>query len=123
MSFLDIYVLEAVLNGILLGGVLGLLALGLNLIFGVIDVVWIAYAELVMVGMYVIYWLYTFGVPIVVAGLAAIVVVGILGIAVHKLLIAPILNTPAINQLLVTGGLLFFLQGLATLLFSTDFRN
>jgi branched-chain amino acid transport system permease protein len=42
MPFLDIYVLEAVLNGILLGGVLGLLALGLNLIFGVIDVVWIS---------------------------------------------------------------------------------
>ena len=43
----DIYLLEAVVNGILLGGVLALLALGLNLIFGVIDVTWICYAELV----------------------------------------------------------------------------
>ena len=49
---LDIFFLEAVLNGILLAGLLALLALGLNLIFGVIDVVWICYAELVMVGMY-----------------------------------------------------------------------
>src|SRR5262249_11272726 len=55
---MDIYLLEAVINGILLGGVLALLALGLNLIFGVIDVVWIAYADLVMCGMYVIFWLY-----------------------------------------------------------------
>jgi hypothetical protein len=35
---MDIYLLEAIINGILLGGVLALLALGLNLIFGVIDV-------------------------------------------------------------------------------------
>src|SRR5271165_2593615 len=55
----DIYLLEAVINGVLLGGVLALLALGLNLIFGVIDVVWICYAELIMLGMYGMYYLYT----------------------------------------------------------------
>jgi branched-chain amino acid transport system permease protein len=38
-----ILVAEAAINGILLGGVLALLALGLNLIFGVVDIVWIAY--------------------------------------------------------------------------------
>ena len=53
VAAMDIYLLEAIINGILLGGVLALLALGLNLIFGVIDVVWIAYADLVMCGMYV----------------------------------------------------------------------
>ena len=52
VDIFDIYLLEAVINGILLGGVLALLALGLNLIFGVIDVVWICYAELIMIGMY-----------------------------------------------------------------------
>ena len=36
-----IFLVEAVVNGILLGGVLALLALGLNLIFGVLDIVWI----------------------------------------------------------------------------------
>jgi hypothetical protein len=41
-----------VINGLLLGGILALLALGLNLIFGVIDVVWICYAEMIMIGMY-----------------------------------------------------------------------
>ncbi|HVD83294.1 MAG TPA: branched-chain amino acid ABC transporter permease, partial [Bradyrhizobium sp.] len=41
MDFFDIYLLEAMVNGILLGGLLALLALGLNLIFGVIDVTWI----------------------------------------------------------------------------------
>jgi branched-chain amino acid transport system permease protein len=59
MNVFDIYLLEALINGVLLGGVLALLSLGLNLIFGVIDVVWICYAELIMLGMYGMYFLYT----------------------------------------------------------------
>ena len=121
---MDIFLLEAIINGLLLGGVLALLALGLNLIFGVIDVVWIAYAELIMVGMYAIYWLHVYYQwPLLLAGLAAIVLVAGLGVLVHLLIIEPILHTAPINQLLATGGLLFFLQSFATLLFGTDFRN
>src|SRR5262249_62392996 len=113
-----------VINGILLGGVLALLALGLNLIFGVIDVVWIAYADLVMCGMYVIFWLYAdLGWPLPLACLAAIIGVAALGVLVHLLIIAPILGSAPINQLLATGGLLYFLQSFATLIFTTDFRN
>lgn len=121
---MDIYLVEAIINGILLGGVLALLALGLNLIFGVVDVVWIAYAEMVMVGMYVIYWLHAYyGWPLPLACLVAVIGVGLLGILVHLLIIQPILGSAPINQLLATGGLLFFLQSFATLLFGTDFRN
>jgi branched-chain amino acid transport system permease protein len=121
---MDIFLLEAVVDGLLLGGVLALLALGLNLIFGVIDVVWICYVELVMCGMYAVYWLYAyFGVPFLLACLAAIIVVAVLGLLVHRLIIEPVLSFAPINQLLATGGLLFFLQSFATLLFSTDFRN
>ena len=120
----DIYLLEAMLNGVLLGGVLALLALGLNLIFGVIDVVWICYAELVMCGMYAIYWLSAyFGWPFPIACLVAIAGVAGLGVLLHLVVIEPILNSAPINQLLATGGMLFFLQSLATLLFGTDFRN
>ncbi|MBV8755304.1 MAG: branched-chain amino acid ABC transporter permease [Hyphomicrobiales bacterium] len=120
---MDIYLLEAVINGLLLGGVLALLALGLNLIFGVIDVVWIAYADLVMCGMYAVYWLHVAGWPLWAASLAAIAGVAVLGVLVHVLIIAPVLRAPPINQLLATGGLLFFLQSFTTLLFGTDFRN
>lgn len=120
----DIFLLEAILNGVLLGGVLGLLALGLNLIFGVIDVVWICYAELVMLGMYTVYFLHvTYGLPILVACLGAVIVVGVLGALLHYLVIRPVLQSEPINQLLVTGGVLFFLQSLATLMFGIEFRN
>src|SRR5215467_2211552 len=121
---MDIFLLEAAINGLLLAGVLALLTLGLNLIFGVIDVVWIAYADLVMCGMYVVYWLnIAFGWPLALACAIAIVAVAALGALVHLLIIAPILGSAPINQLLATGGLLFFLQSFATLLFGTEFRN
>jgi len=42
---------------------------------------------------------------------------------VHILIISPILSSPPINQLLATGGLLFFIQSFATLLWSTDHRS
>src|SRR5262245_15480581 len=121
---MDIYLIEAMINGILLGGVLALLALGLNLIFGVVDVVWISYADIVMCGMYAIYFLYAqSGLPLPLACLIGIAGSACLGVLVHKLIISPVLDSPPLNQLLATGGLLFFLQSFATLLFGTDFRN
>ncbi len=124
MPIFDIYLLEALINGILLGGVLALLALGLNLIFGVIDVVWICYAELIMIGMYAIYFLFTvYHLPFPLAALIAVAAVGVLGVLLHYLVIEPLLNAAPINQLLATGGVLFFLQSAATVAFGIDFRN
>lgn len=125
MDFLfSIEMAEAVINGILLGGLLALLALGLNLIFGVIDVTWICYAELIMVGMYGMYFLVTvYGVPIPLAVIACIALVAALGMALHYIVIEPLLNAPPINQLLATGGVLFFLQSFATVAFGIEFRN
>ncbi|KAB2910668.1 MAG: branched-chain amino acid ABC transporter permease [Hyphomicrobiaceae bacterium] len=120
---LDIFFLEAVVNGLLLAGLLALLALGLNLIFGVIDVVWICYAELVMVGMYGINYAYKGGMPFLVAALFGIVLVAIAGALLHFLVIRPVLETPPINQLLVTGGVLFLLQAAATMAFGIEFKN
>jgi branched-chain amino acid transport system permease protein len=119
-----VFILEAVINGILLGGVLALLALGLNLIFGVIDIVWIAYVDLVMLCMYSMYFMVTvYHWPIVLAGLGSVALGAVLGLLVHILIISPILSSPPVNQLLATGGLLFFLQSFATLLWSTDHRS
>jgi len=124
LGIFDIYFFEALLNGVLLGGVFALLAPGLNLVFGVIDVVWICYAELIMLGMYGMYFLYvTYHLPFVLAALICIAGVGVLGVVLHVVVIQPLLGTPPINQLLATGGVLFFLQSAATVMFGIDFRN
>src|SRR5229473_3934775 len=124
MEVFDIFLMEAILNGLLLGGLLALLSLGLNLIFGVIDVVWICYAELIMCGMYAVYYLHVqYHWPLVLAMLAAIAIVALLGLILHQFVIRPVLSAEPINQLLVTGGVLFFLQAAATLVFGIEFRN
>jgi branched-chain amino acid transport system permease protein len=124
MDFFDIFLVEAIVNGLLLGGLLALLALGLNLIFGVIDVVWICYAELIMVGMYAIWWMHTVqGAPLWLAFAFGIALVAVLGAALHHFIIRPVLSAEPINQLLVTGGVLFFLQAAATVTFGVEFRN
>ena len=120
----DVFLLESVLNGLLLGGLLALLSLGLNLIFGVIDVVWICYAELIMVGMYAVYYFHVvFGWPLIPAMLAGVAIVAVCGAALHYFVIRPVLGAEPINQLLVTGGVLFFLQAAATLVFGIEFKN
>ena len=124
MDVFDIFLLEAVLNGILLGGLLALLSLGLNLIFGVIDVVWICYAEMIMIGMYAVWLLHVkYAWPLLAAMAAGVVIVALLGALLHRFVIKPVLAAEPINQLLVTGGVLFFLQAAATLAFGIEFRN
>ena len=124
MEVFDIFLLEAVLNGILLGGLLALLSLGLNLIFGVIDVVWICYAEMIMIGMYAVYVLHVqLHWPLLAAMAAGVAAVALLGAVMHRFIIKPVLTAEPINQLLVTGGVLFFLQAAATLAFGIEFRN
>ena len=119
-----IFLAEAAINGILLGGILALLALGLNLIFGVIDIVWIAYVDLVMLCMYAVYFLEP-GLRLADLGRRA-------GVARPRR--APRRRrpppdhhadprSPPINQLLATGGLLFFIQSFATFLWTTDHRS
>jgi branched-chain amino acid transport system permease protein len=121
---MDPFLLEALVNGVLLGGVFALPVLGLNLVFGVVDVIWLCYAELVMVGMYAVWFLHTqAGWPLALAFAAGMPVVAALGVLLHLLVVRPLLGAPPINQVLATGGVLFVLQGGATLVFSTDFRS
>lgn len=121
---MDPFLLEAIVNGILLGGVFALPVLGLNLVFGVVDVVWLCYAELVMVGMYCVWFLHTqAGWPLLAAFAVCLPVVAVLGLLLHQLVVRPLLGSPPITQVLATGGVLFILQGAAMLTFGTDFRS
>src|SRR3979490_2859133 len=109
MDIFDIFLLEAIVNGVLLGGILALLALGLNLIFGVIDVVWICFSELTMIGMYTAFYLPVyFARPLWLAFPGCILVGVALGVTLPHFVIRPVLAAEPINQLLVTGGVLFF---------------
>lgn len=115
------FFLQAALNGLLLGLVYGLVALGLSMIWGVTDIVNLAHTEYLMLGMYATYWLWALGridplysVPLVVP------VFFLLGYLTYRLLIRHILNAPMVTQIFATFGLLFFLRYGAFAAFGPD---
>ena len=123
-ALFSIFFIETLINGLLLGGLFALLSLGLNLIFGVIDVVWICYAEIIMLGMYTIFFLHVeSGMPFVFAAVAGVAATSLLGWLTHRLVIGYLLDAEPINQLLATGGLLFLFQGAAMVVFGIEFKN
>jgi len=117
-----ILLLNAFANGILYGGVLALLAFGMNLIFGVLNVIHLAYGQCVMVGLYVIYVLTVMlGIPLLLSCLIAIAVSSILGVLIHLLTVRPLLKAQLLNQLIALVGVMIVLENLALAIFGGDF--
>ncbi|MGH2397797.1 MAG: ABC transporter permease subunit, partial [bacterium] len=103
--------LQAVINGVVLGLVYALVALGLSFIWGVMDVVNLAHAEYLMLSMYLTYWLWALGridpvfsVPIVVP------LFFLFGWLTYHVLIRHILRAPMVTQIFASFGLLFVLR-------------
>ena len=119
--------LQAVVSGLLMGLVYALVAAGLNLIFGLMDIVNFAHGELLMVAMYVTFVLAsTLGLdPLVQLPIVA-AVLGLTGVAIYRGLISRALGVPfnrGMVQIFVTFGLAIFIRGAAQLAFGGDFRT
>jgi branched-chain amino acid transport system permease protein len=98
--------------GILLGGIYGLVSIGLNLIFGVVRIVNFAQGELVMFGMYGSYFAYTYwGLNPYLSVFIVAPAVGLIGMAIQRLVIQPLTDEPNM-QIFATFGLLMFFQNL-----------
>ena len=95
--------------GLLLGGTYALVAVGLNLVFGVVRVINFAHGELVMLGMYGAYVAYQLGLDPYLSVLIVAPLMALLGLAIQRLLIQP-LQTEPMMQVFVTFGLLLLLQ-------------
>jgi branched-chain amino acid transport system permease protein len=117
-------VLSSLVNGILLGGLYALVALGLTLIFGVMKVINFAHGSLMMLAMYATFMLASrFGVDPYVSLLLTVPAGFGLGYAIERSVIAPVLGAAEHNQLLMTLGLALFLDNLALVLFKADPRT
>ncbi len=115
---------QVLVNGILLGGLYAVMALGLALVWGVLNIVNLAHGAFIMLGGYVSWHLYTYlhidpfvGLPITAAIMYA------LGYAIQRGLLNLIVRAPMFNTLLITFGLEVLLTYLAQLAFSADFRT
>ena len=115
--------LQALVNGILLGGFYSLMGMGQNIIFGVMNIVNFCHGEMLMVGMYITYVLYTyFGVdPYVALPIVAVLMFG-LGALIQSTLITPSLKTKSFTNLLfLTVGLGLLLTNGALVIFGSTY--
>jgi len=103
-------VLHILVVGLLVGGIYGLVAIGLNLIFGVIRIVNFAHGELVMLGMYGAYLCYvTLGLDPYLSVLLVVPAMFVVGVVVHRLILQP-LHAESSMQIFATFGLLILFQ-------------
>jgi len=117
-------IFQAIVTGLLLGGVYCLICVGLTLTFGVMRIINFAHGEFLMIAMYGAYFFsqffHTEAYTSVIVDLPGLF---ILGVAVFHFLIRPILGAEPLNQMLLLVGLSLVLQNGALALFSADTRS
>ncbi len=119
----DVY-LQAIISGLMIGGVYALVAVGLTLIFGVMDIINFAHGEFLMFGMYGAFFASVlFGIDPYVTALLLLPVFFAVGWGIQATLIRPVVGKSHAIQILLTLGLSLLLQALAQFLFSADFQS
>lgn len=115
---------QILVNGVLQGGLYAVMALGLALVWGVLNIVNLAHGAFIMLGGYASWYLYTYlhidpflGLPL------TAVVMFALGYGIQRGLLNLVIRAPMFNTLLITFGLEVVLTYLAQLVFSADFRT
>ena len=115
---------QGLINGILLGGVYALMALGLTLIFGVMRIINIAHGTLLMIGAYLTYWLFIlYGVNPFLSLAVSIPLVALLGYFLQRALLWRVVGAPQLSGLLVTFGVAIILNNVALYLWDPNLRS
>jgi branched-chain amino acid transport system permease protein len=115
--------LQSLLSGILIGGAYALIGVGLTIIFGVMRIINFAHGELVMLGMYASYFLFTLGhVDPFVSIVFVFPALFLFGALLQKTVINRVLNALPQNQILLTIGIGLILSNTMMLLFTSDYR-
>jgi len=115
---------QLIIFAILLAGVYALGAVGLTLIFGVMDIVNFAHGAFIVLGMYIT-WIVSvsMGLHPLIGIIFATLLMGVLGAIIYRLTISPIIDAPQHNQFILTLGLLFIVQSATEIIFSPDPRT
>jgi branched-chain amino acid transport system permease protein len=114
---------QALVSGILIGGVYALIGIGLTIIFGVMRVINFAHGDLMMIGMYLTYFLFTLlKIDPFVSVLITIPVMFAFGAFLQKAVINRILGSLPQNQILLTIGLGLIMSNSVMLAFTSDYK-
>jgi branched-chain amino acid transport system permease protein len=115
---------QAVVNGLLIGGVYALVSIGVTLIFGVVKIVNFAQGEFVMIGMYISYFLATyFGVDPLLSLFVSMPALFVAGVLIQHFMIRRVLALGDMPQIFLTFALSLLLLNVALLLFTANYRT
>jgi branched-chain amino acid transport system permease protein len=115
---------QAILNGILIGGIFSLISVGLSLVFGVMDIVNFSQAEFLMVGMFLgfIIWQF-FGIDPILSAILVGIIVFFIGVLMQRFLIERIIHHPPISQVFLTVGVGIVLKNIMAVIFGNEFHS
>jgi len=112
------------IQGILMGGIYGLIALGLSLIFGVMGVINFAHGPMMVMGMYISYWIFVLlGIDPYVSLLLVAAAIFVLGYVIQSSVVNRILDYPEAMQVLPLVAMGLVLENMALLLWGPDHRS
>lgn len=115
-------IVEAIITGLLTGGVYALMASGLTLVFGVMDIINIGQGALVILGAYLSYVLaQNLHIDLFVGLLITMPIMFVLGLLIEWLFIRPIKRDRVMLSLLVTFGVALIIEGILNVIFSADY--
>lgn len=115
---------QTIASGLIMGLVYSLIAVGLSLIYGLMDIVNFAHGEYMMLAMYAAFFMWSiFSVDPLLSIIPLIAIMAVLGVLTYKGIIRPILGTQGIAQIFATYGLMVMLRGAAQFFFTSDFRT
>ena len=114
--------LMALTNGIMVGGIYALVAIGWVLIYKCSGVLNLAMGEMTLIGAYLSLTFYSMGVPFLLALLISISIGFILGILTERIFLDKLIGEPVLAVIMVTVGLSFFFRGSIELIWGTDTR-
>tara|TARA_R110001606_G_scaffold8833_2_gene38814 strand:+ start:41264 stop:42127 length:864 start_codon:yes stop_codon:yes gene_type:complete len=120
---LDLF-FQQVLNGLTLGSIYGLVALGLTLVYGILHVPNFAHGALYMVGAYISYFVMVdMGLNYWVAMIAAAGVVALISVLCERLIFHPLRHAPPIHDKIAAIGVMLFLEAVVQMHWGADFRR
>jgi len=115
---------QAVINGLLIGGIYALVSIGVTLIFGVVKIVNFAQGEFVMIGMYISFFLATnYGIDPLLSLVVSMPALFVVGALLQHFLIRRVLALGDMPQIFLTFALSLLLLNVALLLFTANYRT
>ena len=117
-------ILQYLINGISIGSVYAIIALGYTMVYGIAKMLNFAHGDIIMVGAYISFCVTSYlGLPAWVSVVAAVAVCTVLGIVIEGLAYKPLRGTPSLAVLITAIGVSYFLQNAAQLIWSSSPKN